>query len=328
MFRPVLEFLEAHDDYLISGHVNPDGDCLGTAVALYHFLESLGKKVQIVNADLRDPSFDFFDRHTPMKVHSPGLPLPQHSVHCLVDCHQLSRLGSVGEAARRLTGIERLVVDHHLGADQGDGDHLLWDIDAPSSGCLIYDLFRESGAPLPLPAAEGVFVSIVADTGWFKYSNTTDESLAIAADLVARGVEPHRIHRWLYQRNPAGMLAVRAQGLQRIEFSEGGRLAVCALDKEFMRKVEECAYNTDSFLDAMREVGSVEIVVLLKEKANGRVKLSLRGNDEQDVDRIAREFGGGGHRKAAGAERPGPLAAVREAVVAACRQQLGQGSPT
>lgn len=328
MFRPVIDFLEANDDYLISGHVNPDGDCLGTAVALYHFLETLGKRVQIVNADLRDPSFDFFDRHTPMKVHSQGLPLPEHRVHCLVDCHHLSRLGSVGEAARRLTGVRRLVVDHHLGADAGDGDELLWDVDAPSSGCLIYDLFRESGAPISLPAAEGVFVSIVADTGWFKYSNTTDESLAIAADLVARGVEPHRIHGWLYQRNPAAMLAVRAEGLQRITFEEGGRLGVCALDKEFMRKVEETSYNTDSFLDAMREVGTAEIVVLFKEKANGRVKISLRGTDDQDVDQIAREFGGGGHRKAAGAERPGPLAEVKEAVVSACRQQLASRSHT
>jgi bifunctional oligoribonuclease and PAP phosphatase NrnA len=283
----------------------------------------MGKKVAIQNADLRDPSFDFFDRHTPMGVHEPGTPLPEHRVHCLVDCHELSRLGSVGKAAARLEGITRMVVDHHVGADCGDAEVLLWDLAAPSAGCLIYDLFQVSGIPINEAAAEGVFVSIVSDTGWFKYSNTTSQSLAITADLVAAGVEPHRIYHDLYQRNQPEILAVKGEGLGKIRFEAEGRLACLTLDKEYMRKVEASEFNTDSLLDAMREVKGVEMVAMLKEKASGRVKISLRGSDHQDVDKIANRFGGGGHHKAAGAERPGPLAQVRKDLLAACLEQLG-----
>lgn len=323
MFGSVLEFIDQQDSFLISGHVNPDGDCLGTEVALYHFLKAMGKKVEILNADRRDPSFDFFDRHTPMGVHESGTPLPEHDVHCLVDCHQLSRLGSVGKAAARLEGITRMVVDHHVGADSGDGEVLLWDLSAPSAGCLIYDLYQISGVPISEAAAEGVFVSIVADTGWFKYSNTNSASLAIAADLVAAGVKPHHVYHALYQRNPRTALAVKSEGLGKIRFEAEGRLAWLALDKEYMRKVEASEFNTDSLLDAMREVNGVEMVAMMKEKATGRVKISLRGTDHQDVDKIANRFGGGGHHKAAGAEQPGPMADVRRSLLAACLEQLG-----
>jgi bifunctional oligoribonuclease and PAP phosphatase NrnA len=322
LFGSVLEFIDQHDSFLISGHVNPDGDCLGTEVALYHFLKTMGKQVEILNADARDPSFDFFDRHTPIGVHESGSPLPEHQVHCLVDCHQLSRLGSVGKAAADLEDVTRMVVDHHVGADCGDGEVLLWDLKAPSAGCLVYELYRRAGAPLSQAAAEGVFVSIVSDTGWFKYSNTTDEALAIAADLVAAGVKPHHIYHDLYQRNPPSILPVKGEGLAKIRFEACGRLAWVALDKEFMRKVETSEFNTDSLLDAMREVKGVEIVALMKEKVTGRVKISLRGSDSQDVDKIANKFGGGGHHKASGAEQPGPLAHVKKEILAACLEKL------
>ena len=323
MFGSVLEFIDQHDSFLISGHVNPDGDCLGTEVALYHFLKSMGKKVEILNADARDSSFDFFDRHTPFGVHEAGAPLPEHQVHCLVDCHQLSRLGSVGKAAAKLENVTRMVVDHHVGADCGDGEVLLWDLKAPSAGCLIYELYQRCGAPLSEAAAEGVFVSIVSDTGWFKYSNTNSESLAIAADLLAAGVKPHHIYHALYQRNPPQILPVKSEGIGKIQFEADGRIAWLALDKEYMRKVETSEFNTDGLLDVMREVKGVEIVVMMKEKATGRVKISLRGSDLQDVDKIANRFGGGGHHKASGAEQSGPLAKVKRELLLACKEQLG-----
>ncbi len=323
MFGNVLEFIDQHDSFLISGHVNPDGDCLGTEVALYHFLQGMGKKVEILNADARDPSFDFFDRHTPLGVHEAGTPLPDHQVHCLVDCHELSRLGSVGKAAAKMENVTRMVVDHHVGADCGDGEVLLWDLKAPSAGCLIYELYQHCGAQISEAAAEGVFVSIVSDTGWFKYSNTNSESLAIAADLVAAGVKPHHIYHALYQRNPPEILPVKSEGIGKIRFEAQGRLAWLALDKDYMRRVETSEFNTDGLLDVMREVKGVEIVVMMKEKATGRVKISLRGSNLQDVDKIANRFGGGGHHKASGAEQPGPMAKVRKELLQACLEQLG-----
>jgi phosphoesterase RecJ-like protein len=237
--------------------------------------------------------------------------LPEHDVLILTDCSTLDRLGPVGTAVRP-AGAKRLVVDHHVDTPQGDGDVLLWDVDACSSGALVYDLIREAGAPLTAPAAEGVFVSIVADTGWFRYSNTSDDALAICADLVAHGVRPHEIYNALYRSKPVSSVALLTEGLGFAYFTGDGRVAVCPLPRHYMQRVESEHFNTDDLLEPLRSVRGVDVVLLLKERRDGRVKISLRASDRVDVDGVARGFGGGGHRKAAGADLEGPLASATE----------------
>ena len=322
MFQSVIEVIETNHSFVLSGHVAPDGDCLGAQVALFHLLRDQGKEVCIINADAPEPKFDFLQEHTSFHVLEPGRALPEHDVHCLLDCSTLDRLGRVGHAARKLHGVTRLVIDHHVGSDHGDGDVLLWDVDACSTGCLVYDLIRKMGAPMSMAAAEGVFLSIVSDTGWFRFSNTTDEALAIAADLVATGVKPQRIHQKLFERNAPETLGIMAEGLSLIEFEASGRLALCCMNKDFMERAVGVSFQTDEILNAMRAIDKVLLTLLLKERRDGRVKFSLRGSDTVDVDGLARKFGGGGHRKAAGAEIKGPLAQAKELVLAACLEEL------
>ncbi len=323
MFEEVLQLIDRHENFLVSGHVHPDGDCLGTQVGLYHFLKRMGKTVHIVNAHAPEPAFDFLGQHTEFGVYRRGASLPPHEVHFITDCSTLDRLGSVGVEAAKLTGKTRVVVDHHVGSDQGDGDLLLWDVDACSSGAIVYDLFRKAGAPVSVEAGEGIFVSIVADTGWFHYSNTNDDALAISADLVAQGVQPHRIYNALYRRKPQQSVALLAEGLQLARFEADGKVALCALPGSFMRRVDKFDFNTDDLLDPLRSVDGVDVVVLLKERTDGRVKISLRASDRVDVDGVARSFGGGGHRKASGAELDGPLDRATAAVVDKVREIVG-----
>lgn len=323
MFEPFLELVEKHQRFLISGHENPDGDCVGTQVALYHFLEVMNKDVLILNSHRPEPSLDFLERHTPFQVHRPGEPLPEHEVHVLTDCSTLDRLGSVGQKARDLTGVVRVVVDHHVDGDQGDGDVLLWDVDACSSGTLIYDLYRKSGAPLSAAAAEGIFVTIVADSGWFRHSNTSDEAFAICADLVARGVRPHAVYNAIHRRKRPESVGLMAEGLRLAGFEADGRIAVLGLPLEIMGRVDRYDFNTDDLLEPLRSVEGVDVVLLLKEREDGSVKISLRSSDRIDVDGVARGFGGGGHRKAAGAEVAGSLDEVRSQVLDKLRVLIG-----
>jgi len=323
LFEDVLALCESKRTFLISGHLRPDGDCLGTEVALYHFLKGMGKDVRILNADRVERCYDFLERHTPFEVHSKGGELPGHEVHCLVDCSTLSRLGSVGEAAAGVEGVTRLVVDHHIGADRGDGDLLLFDVAAPSAGSLVYDLHRKAGAPISMPAAEGIFVSLAADTGWFRYSNTDDATFAIAADLVARGLKPHELYDALYRRRQRESIPILTEALSGASFELEGRIAVCLLDKELMRRVDGCDFQTDEILEQLRSIEGVEIVLLLKELLDGRIKMSLRSTGARDVDRLARRFGGGGHAKAAGAELEGPLVRARDAAIEALVEEFG-----
>ncbi len=310
VFERALALIQENQRFLISGHVDPDGDCLGTQAALYHFLLQSGKQATIINPGLPEPVYGFLAEHTPFGVLGEGDKLPEHDVHVLTDCSTLDRTGCVGQAAQQVTGVQRLVIDHHVGGDQGDGDVLLWDPEAPSSGSLIYDLFRKGGMPMSPEAAEGVFVSIVADTGWFRYSNTTDGALAIAADLVVHGVKPHLIYNAMYRSRPVETVDLLAQGLARTRFEADGRVAVCELPVDYVTRAERCGFHSDVVLDQLRSVEGVDVVMILKARTDGRVKISLRASDRVDVDGVARELGGGGHRKAAGAEMDGPLEAA------------------
>lgn len=322
MFEATLELLDKHEAFLISGHVNPDGDCVGTQAALYHLLKSMGKEVAIVNDGKPEKVFDFLEEHTPYQDHKNGAELPEHEVHFLVDCNELSRLGSVGDVAKKLEGKIRVVVDHHVGAEKGDGDHCLCDVGACACGVLIYDLMRKAGAPMTREAAEGIFASIVADTGWFRFSNTDEHALAIAADLVAHGVSPNKVYHRLFMRRSQASVDLISRGLANTRFVENGRVAVLALDNAYVQHAASADFNTDTLLDAMRAVDGVDVVLLLKELGNERVKVSLRASENVDVDGVARLFGGGGHKKAAGAEVPGTLSAVEEKLIAAITETL------
>lgn len=323
MFEDVRSLIREKHRFLISGHVNPDGDCIGTQCALFHLLRDLGKEAIILNSDAPEPVFDFLGTHTSFGVHFAGDALPEHDVHFLTDCSTLARTGSVGVEAAKLSGIPRVVVDHHVGSDDGDGDLLLWDVDAPSAGCVVYELYRSFGAKMSKAAAEGVFVSIVADTGWFRYSNTSRAAFEIAADLIDAGLEPHKIYDAIYRRNPQASVSMLADGLSRASFEADGRIAVLALDAEYCARVRQNKFNTDSLLDPLRSVDGVEVVALLKVIQDGKVKISLRANDRAEVDGIARSFGGGGHRKAAGAALEGPLHDARARLLDAIAGELG-----
>lgn len=323
MFEQVRQLIDEKHRFLISGHVSPDGDCIGTQCALFHLLRDMGKDVTILNADAPEAVLDFLEAHTPFGVFRAGDELPEHDVHILTDCSTLARTGSVGAAARELEGVTRVVVDHHVGSDQGDGDLLLWDVTAPSAGSVVHGFYRELGAPISKAAAEGIFVSIVADTGWFRYSNTSREAFGIACELIDAGLEPHRIYDAIHRRNPASSVSLLADGLARAKFEADGKIAVLALDAEYCAKVRQEKFNTDALLDPLRSVDGVDVVALLKVIPDGKVKISLRANERAEVDGIARGFGGGGHKKAAGAALEGPLGAARERLVTAIAGELG-----
>ena len=325
MFERVIGLIQERERFLISGHVNPDGDCLGTQVALYHFLRGLGKEAEILNSHAPESSLDFLTKHTPFGVHRAGQALPEHDVHFLTDCSTLDRLGSIGTEAKKLEGKVRVVVDHHVGSDRGDGDLLLWDVEAPSAGAVVYDLYRKFGAPLSAAAAEGVFVSLVSDTGWFKYSNTSDDALAIAADLVALGLQPHLIFNAMYRRNKPESVQLLSEGLARCRYEHDGRVAVLPLDRAFMKRMEQHDFSSDELLDPPRSVEGVDVVLMLKELDRSKVKISLRASDRVNVDGVARSFGGGGHHKAAGAELDGSLEQCTERVLAELAKLLGVG---
>ncbi len=295
-----LKLIAGADRILLTGHEHPDGDCLGAEVAFYHLLRALGKDPRIYNPDPALMSYDFLEHETPFSDMASGDRMPDYDLLCLLDCAQLSRLGRLAPKVRG-RNVKIAVIDHHVGSENGDGTACFVDATAPATGALIYRLYKHYGVPLSLAAAEGVFLSLVSDTGWFRYSNTTSEVFRIAADLVDAGVDASRIYDLIYRRNDPECLDMLANALRGSGLRLDGRLGYLFFDKLAIDRATRIGFDTDLAMDPLRSLVGVEVVVMIKERFDGGVKLSLRSQGSIDVQKIAQFFGGGGHKKAAGA---------------------------
>jgi phosphoesterase RecJ-like protein len=309
----LAELLQSRQSFLLTGHENPDGDCVGAQCALYHLLVAMGKQVTILNPDPISRSYDFLLRHTPFHSARDGGPVPTVEVVVLLDCSQLSRVGELGKRLAA-TGAILAVIDHHVGSEHGDGQVGLVDATAAATGALVRRLYAQMGRPLSAAAAEGVFLSLVSDTGWFRYSNTDASVMAMAGEMIDSGVQPALVYDAIHRRNHPDSAKLLADALGTGELRLGGRLAVACLDKSIMDRAGRIDFDTDQVLDPLRSLQEVEVVALFKERFDGSVKLSMRAKGDVDVQQIAAAFGGGGHKKAAGATLQIPMPAAVHAV--------------
>ncbi|MEZ5963408.1 MAG: DHH family phosphoesterase [Planctomycetota bacterium] len=303
-----LDLLRTRQSFWLSGHENPDGDCIGAQVALFHLLRQLGKDVTILNPDPPQPSLDFVTHDTPFAAYGGSGELPAAEVLVLLDCAWIERLGALGREVREHRPAVVAVLDHHVGSEAGDGDVCYVDAAAPSTGSLVHRLYQALSQPVSAPAAEGIFLSLVADTGWFRYSNTTPEVLRTAAAMLEVGVDASLVYDEMFRRNHPDTVALLAHGLGRTERVVDGRYAFAVLDRASMDHSRRVGFDTDAVMEPLRSVAGTEVVALFKELGPNLVKLSLRAVRDVDVQAIAKEFGGGGHKKAAGAQLRMPMA--------------------
>ncbi len=316
-----LELLGQQRRILLTGHENPDGDCIGAQVALWHLLRALGKEAVILNPDPLSRLYDFVADRTPFANWQPGRALPETDVVILLDCAHLSRLGGLGDLIAQAR-VPLAVIDHHVGSLDGDGRWCFVDSESPATGALVHELWKAADR-VPVPAAaQGILLSLVSDTGWFRYSNTTPAVFRIAAELQELGADPTELFDLLFRRNHEDSVALLAAALQTHQVRAGGRFAYAVLDRGLMDRAGRVGFDTDSVLEPLRSLTHIEVAGLFKERFDGAVKLSLRARGDVDVQAIAARFGGGGHKKAAGATLAMPMAAAVAAVTDAVVRAL------
>ncbi len=197
-----IDVLDGEQAFLLAGHEHPDGDCLGSQVALYHLLKGRGKRVVICNPDPPARSLEFLREHTPIGHYDPDDEPTDYAVLVLLDCADVDRLGRMREFVERWQP-RILIIDHHVGSELAPADAHYVDTAAAATGVLVHELFEHYGVEVELPAAEGMFLSLVSDTGWFRYSNSTPEVFALAAKLLEIGLDASVFYDRLHRRNDA-----------------------------------------------------------------------------------------------------------------------------
>lgn len=326
--REILARLLAADRIVLTTHVNADGDGTGSENAVAMWLSGLGKTVHIVNptpypslyahlvADpewIRDPS----DSRISSDIARADLVL-------VLDTSEPKRIGRVAAA---VSGKSIAVIDHHVPPETGFDALIMEDASACATGELVFDLLTVAGLERPWNATiiNSIYTAIVTDTGSFRFSNSTNRAHAIAGDLIEQGVDPEAVYRILYATVPLKRIHLLRHALDHLEKDPDYPLTWISVDRKTMDDFDATSDDLEGLIEHARSIEGTEVAVLFRETADGATKISLRSAADIDVNVIAREFGGGGHVKAAGALIPDRLVNVRPLVLEAVRRALREG---
>jgi len=304
--------------------MNADGDGCGSEVALARLLVQRGLDVRIVNPTPWPVLFDFLLADD-VKDETRRGPAALKDVDVLVvlDISDVKRLGVLTDAVRRLT-IPKLVIDHHIASDEAAGDVLLTDISACATGELVYDLACTLGLEITPAVAQGLYAAILTDTGGFRFSNTSPRCHAIAAELLAAGIDPEEMYVRVYASAPAGRLRLLAEVLSTVGVDEQHGLAWLSMSAGALERFDVRQEDLDGIVEHARSIAGTRMAIFFRDLGYGKVKASFRSTGAIDVNSFARLFGGGGHAKASGALITGSLEEVRERVIAAAQKFLSQ----
>jgi phosphoesterase RecJ-like protein len=308
------------DHFLVTSHVHPDGDGLASMLACGRILRRLGKQVWLVSDGVLSQRYDYLPQIDTIVSYRAGLEaeLPVANV-ITVDVPTLSRLERVARLIPPEAAI--LKIDHHP-SDDHFGRFNYVDTTASSTAELVYRLCV--GLEVPFDAALGtwLYTGIAFDTGRFRHSSTTPEALIIAGEMVHAGANPQLIAEQLFYEYRPTTLSLLASTLQSLECVLDGRVSMLSLDHAVLGQACYAGEDMDGFVDYAVSLQGVEVAVFLREHEPGQIRLSLRAKHDVDVRAVAEVFGGGGHRKAAGARMAGTLAEAKARVVQEIQRHL------
>jgi phosphoesterase RecJ-like protein len=307
----------------LTTHVNPDGDGLGSEVALVHILRAQGIDAIITNPSTTPDRFAFLFADLPGVDRSgQGVKeLRRADAILVLDIADLGRLGMLAEAVRE-RGVPVGCIDHHASVGELPAGPRFVDVSAAATGELIFLLARELGWTVPPEAARALYVALVTDTGGFRFSNTRPRTLQIASELLALGVDTEQVYLDIYASAPIGRPRLLAEVLQTLVVEEPIGLAWVTVPSGALDRHDVDPDDVEGIVEHARSVRGVRLAMLFREISGGRVKVSLRSVGKVDVAALAKQFGGGGHTKAAGVAIQGTLADVQAAVLGAARDFL------
>jgi bifunctional oligoribonuclease and PAP phosphatase NrnA len=300
MNRPpseLLDLLDRAERILIATHVYPDGDALGSLLALAGALEASGKQVFRYTEQQASHLYDFLPGAALLQTVLPGN-LKEFDCAVALDCGDRYRLGR--EMERLLTIRPLLVIDHHVG-HQSFGDFSWVDAERASTGEMVYDLLRLLNKSINREMAYCLYAAIVSDTGSFKYSSTTADTFRVAGELAGLGVQPSEVAGRLFDNYTVSRLQLLTRVLASLTLHAGDRIAFITVTREMLEQTGTSQADTENFINYPRALTSVKIAAFVKETEDGLISVSLRSKEASlDVARVAAGFGGGGHRNAAG----------------------------
>jgi bifunctional oligoribonuclease and PAP phosphatase NrnA len=305
--RRVCEELLRYRRVVVTSHLRPDGDSVGSSLALAWALRAIGTEARVIHRDPPPVQLADFPGVGDIEI-GESVPADAEAV-VVLECGDLGRTGLTGFDGRPVINV-----DHHPG-NAGYGTTQWFDGSAAACGEMVFEIVEELGVPLTEEMATQLFVAIVTDTGSFRFPGVSPRTFSISARLLEAGADPVSVARKLFDSQTLGRLRLQGAILQTMEIIEGGRLAILTLDDATLVAAGGTPEETDGLINLPLSVKAVQSAIFFKEADEGHWRVSLRSKGEIDVGRVARSFGGGGHKNASGCTLQGSLDEVRARIL-------------
>jgi bifunctional oligoribonuclease and PAP phosphatase NrnA len=317
--RQIIDIIKNSRQFLITAHVRLDGDAVGSELALYHALCSMGKKAVVYNQDIVPWNYRFLPGCEVIVHNLP--PVDQYDCVFILDCSELDR---IGDGAEKIRAARRVInIDHHL-SNGGFTELRLIDARASSTGELLYRLFDEMGIAMTKEVATNLYAAILTDTGGFRYASTHKETLIAAGMLLGAGADPQWISENIYENNPLARLRLLAIVLGTLRLELDDMIGSLVVSRQALEEAGATHEHTEGLVDYPRSIQSVVISVLYTQTEESMYKVSLRSKEQWNVERVARAFGGGGHLNAAACRIEGDLPDVRHRLMEKIASVVGK----
>ncbi len=317
----LLDVLRGAQSFVLTSHVRPDCDALGSELGMLGILEALGKDVRIVNAQATPANLKWIDPGQRLESLAEGVKkddLVGRDVLIVLDTSAWAQLGAMADVAKAMRE-KVLVIDHHVSEDDLS-DRWFKDTSAEATARIVYEIGLRLKVPLTERIATPLYAGLSTDTGGFRFPNVSGESFRVAARLVDAHANPTAIYRELFEQDSISRLHLVGRTLAGAQVSHGGRVIASTVRQSDIKEVNAQPADTEDLVNLTLAVKGTEVAVILIEQPDGRIKTSFRSRCQVDCNLLAARFGGGGHKAAAGAILPGPFETARDQVLAAVEE--------
>lgn len=319
VYKQIIDIIKSGQNFLVASHAHPDGDGIGSTIALAKGIEGLGKNAVMFNADNVPFNLKFLPYSD--KIVNKLNAGQKFDATFLVDCAQLARVEGDASKLSKVQLGKTVLIDHHI-MGQPEFDLCCVDADAAATGEVIFRLLKIAGTKITPQIATNLFCTFVVDSGSFRYSNTTPVLLRDAAELITAGANPWAISMAMDESNSPSY--IKLLRLVLATFEQKNNTAWIILTQQMFKEAGAALDVAEEFINFPRSITGIEVAILFRELPSGKWKVSFRSKDKVDVRKIAAKFDGGGHSHAAGCTLEGDLATVKAQILATVTEQMGE----
>jgi bifunctional oligoribonuclease and PAP phosphatase NrnA len=307
MFRKIKNIIDEGERFLITTHIDPDGDAIGSCFSLYWVLDALQKNPFVYMKDEVPYMYEFLPKPPKLSYHEP--PVDSYDAIFVLDCGNFFRVGKGHEQLKALGPI--INIDHHA-TNETFGIVNIINQNASSTAEILYKLYRSLNIPFTYNVAVNLYTAIFTDTGSFRYPNTNSEAFLICEEMTKYGVSPSYVAQMVHENHPKERFLLLGKVLSSMETYKNDTIALAVVTQEMFHKTNTSKEYTEGFVEYIKEIRGINVAILIKEITNQQYKISMRSKGNTDVAQICNHFGGGGHQNAAGCIIDGSIMQVKD----------------